>query len=217
MRVLDPGSVTPAGSEDALTIALAIWGAVTGTAGVLLGLIVLWLDRPKLNLHGYWIRRGPDQAKFHIVIHNAGRRPTSVVELGLATSLREPIPDALRNFVDMALVPKDPQDVSDKPLLLSPGATEIFRLDMNNGPLPVHADTPLVIYARAATGRGAVGPETSLRRLLEGGWQPPAGSDPKLLDPLPSGIKVKSAQRWWRWWRWRQRHDLPKPLAMVYF
>jgi hypothetical protein len=187
-----------------MTLALAILGAVTGTAATLLDLLRYAFDRPRLIV-GFNVTRSVEvPAMVGIDVTNRGRRPTTILKAAfrpdVEAELRHPESGAVAASVaaswtiDLTL--------SEEPTVIAAhGGVRRFRTPLNEWPSPIHADVPLRAYViDSYANRPTWGPAPPiLRMLLNNGWQP-TGAPPGALDPA-GPIRPQRVEPRWKLWK----------------
>ena len=78
------------------------------------------------------------------------------------------------------------------------GETAVFGLHLDTFPIPLHADTPLVPYARDGVGGMYLGKaDAGFRKLLDAGWRPKQGTNPALVAPLAPTEHARPRRRFY--------------------
>jgi len=180
--------------------ALAIWGAVTGTAALGPRIFEFLRDRPKLSVSANARVTLDTPASIAVHVANNGRQPTTITEAGFVVAVEY-------EFRNQRWEENRPSDValptlrlSSGSVLVPPGEVAEFKRELTQWPPNVAADFPLRGYAidsRNRTWWGA--PIPLLRRLLDVGWRPPEGTPPELLEPAGIIDARPVAPRWKIW------------------
>jgi hypothetical protein len=195
-----------------MTLFLAIWGAVTGTVGTTVGVLLYLQDRAHIVVHARAQSSGdPARSAIMIWVANKGKRPTTIGAVGLLVAVEDPVPAELDDYVGVALIPREPYDPIERGTPLSPGESIEFLYPVGRR-LLVPYYTPLRAYAADVLGnvtyddaRPFFESFTDLR------WWPPDETDEVLLQPRPSGVRPKQPRP--RWKVWKKRVDLlPRSL-----
>lgn len=184
-----------------------------GTAGAAVALLGFFRDRPHLSLSiNFGIKRG-FSPEIVATVHNTGRQPTTVMEVGLVTEgqaeiVKEGMTIATGNFT-LGLD-------DDRPEVVLPGQVIQLGVSLSRWPGPVHADEPLRLYAIALPNRRVWGPSAPiLRALLNSGWKP-SDAAPEVMRPLPNApVRPKAVEPWWKLWADKElrKPSLPPPQA----
>jgi hypothetical protein len=196
----------------AVTLALAIWGAVTGTASILLEAFKYLRDRPRLSLsvtlgfpRGYSPEIGVD-------VRNQGRQPTTVMKVALRPEGEAEIE---KDGVTLASGQFELGLDDERPVVVMPGQVAQFRVSLTRWPGPIHADEPLRAYVVDSHDRLTWGGTAPLRVFLNEGWRPEEAT-PDVLKPLPGApIRPTAVEPRWKLWKPKElrRPSLPPPQA----
>ena len=113
------------------TLAIAIWGALTGTVATLGGLVSLLRDRPKLEASQQIdvVHAGKDSTA-RLVLHvvNNGRQPVSMFTAGFAMRTERQGPWPRRRLVPLSINAE--AEGPDVPMRLAPGEAITITLDL---------------------------------------------------------------------------------------
>jgi hypothetical protein len=114
-----------------LTLAIAIWGAATGTVATVGGSIALLRDKPILEAsQRVEVSKAGSRSTMRLVLHvvNNGRQPLSVFDAGFATQW-----DRQTRWFRQHLIPVSRHTASqgpDFPMRLTPGESVTITLDL---------------------------------------------------------------------------------------
>jgi hypothetical protein len=197
-----------------VTLALAIWGAVTGTAAILFEAAKYFRDRPKLSLKLHIEMSIGFAPELGVDVRNQGRQPTTVTKVALR-------PDGQAEIQkDGVLIATGRFELGledENPAVVMPGQVEQFRVFLSGWPGPIHADEPLRSYVVDSHDRVSWGPAAPvLRVFLNEGWKPPDDTDPAVLSPLPNApLRPDPVEPRWKVWKPKEfrKPSLPPPQA----
>jgi hypothetical protein len=126
------------------TVALALWGAITGTVSVGVQAATHIRDRVKLNVNVRFFQ-SEQEDRLIIEISNRGRQPTTITEAGFLVKSEVTYEVEERKIVNTA--PLSIRWDDGTPVLLAPGEVHQFSRKLTGWPDPMmHADTPLRAY-----------------------------------------------------------------------
>jgi hypothetical protein len=197
-----------------VTLALAIWGAVTGTAAIAFEAAKYLRDRPKLSLSLHIEMKRGSLPEFGIDVRNQGRQPTTVMKAALRPDGETEIEKdgVLIATGKFALGLED-----ETPTVVMPGHVGQFYASLSKWPGPIYADEPLRSYVVDSNDHLIWGPAAPvLRVLLNDGWKPPADTDPDLLLALPGApLRPEPVEPRWKVWKPKElrKPSLPPPQA----
>lgn len=196
-----------------MTLALAIAGAVAGTAALLFDVLKYLLDRPRLSLKLHFEQRLGSAPEVGIDVRNRGRQPTTIMTAALRPEGTAEIEqDGVKlgeGHLNFAL--------SETPTVVAAhGGVAQFRVLLSRWPGPVHADVPIRAYVVDSHDRLTWGPAAPILRVfLNGGWKPP-DAQPEALVPLPDApLRPEPVEPSWKLWKDRElrKPSLPPPQA----
>ncbi len=106
----------------------------------------------------------------------------------------------------------------ERPEVVMPGEVIQVGVSLGRWPGPIHADTPLRLYAVALPNRRIWGPAAPiLRALLNSGWKPhDATTD--VLTPLPGApLRPRAVEPRWKLWKNKElrKPSLPPPPRLA--
>lgn len=168
--------------------AVAIYAATVGTGSLGLAALAYRTSRESLRLDAPMLqvttgdRLDSDGfAAVDVQVANTGKRPTSLVSVGLHFDV-----DPGENAPQLgSVLLTDPFNGED-PRELGSGQVANFQHVFSDRPLPCHIDTPLTAWAQDARGSTtSAAPAQFFRGWIESGWEPPAGTDPRHLAQEP--------------------------------
>lgn len=200
-----------------MTIAVALSLALA-TAGLLLQLLGHFRDRPELSVHGDTTVTQPNGPYvLHVDVANRGKRPTTIMEVGLEVSGGAWFVD-IKTSGEVNLKRSDvaeikPGDRRTIPLirlshagsvrLLQPGEVAIYEWEPTAAIFPV--DSPLRPYATDSHGRQSWGEaQPFLRRLRNAGWHPGTEAPPR-KKPAVQPLHAAPIAAVWQLWKPRQQ------------
>jgi hypothetical protein len=183
------------------TTALAVLGAVTGTASVGLQASAHFRDRVKLAVGASSTHTIEDVHTLKLRVSNRGRRPTTLVEAGLLIDM-----DVRVEFEATKFITTGPFSIrldDGHPVLLQPGEVHEYTQNLTGWPDPmIHADSPLRPYVMDSFGHQVWAEPTNVfRKLMERGWQPKGAVDARLVEPPPEPLLAKPVTPRWKFWR----------------
>lgn len=199
--------------SDDITLALAVWGAVTGSASAAAAVYTQLRDRPRLKLAGQVQKSMDAESVLAVEISNSGRRPTTVREVGFFEdfaefSFRKPGADE-----PFASSRGEVGCVVARSIFLEAGQTKTFDATTPVFALGRHVDEPLRLYAKDINGRRIWGDASPALRIL-------VGMNPRLESLVPEArqrvvptgetrlpAKVEAS---WKFWK---RRELRQPTA----
>jgi hypothetical protein len=193
------------------TLALAIFGAVTGGLGALLDLLRFTFDRPRLVVGFDVTRSTTEPATIGIDVTNRGRQPTTI----LKAAFRPDTEAEIRHPGSGVVVATGSIDLtlSEEPTVVAAhGGVHQFRVSLKGWPGPFHADEPLRAYViDSHRNKATWGPaQPILRMLLRNGWKP-GDAAPENLDPAPGPIRPKPVESRWKLWKPKELRRPPLP------
>lgn len=182
------------------TTALAIWGAVTGTASVGLQGGASYRDRVNLNVN---VRCHNSETEHVLLIEvsNRGRQPTTIIEVGFLIKA-----EVTYELIERKIVNTAPFKIrwdDGTPVMLKPGELHQFAHDLTDWPDPmIHADSPMRSYAVDSHGRKSWGsPSPFLRMMMGWGWQPKGVVDTRLVEPMDEPLIAEPVTPRWKLWK----------------
>jgi hypothetical protein len=182
---------------EALTLALAIIGTITGVVALTLNIRREWLDRPKLVVSADPLVSPDGTARVIATVENHGRRSVMVRTIGLAWSIE---PGQAPGEHRGEIVINDPWE---RARLDSGGGTKQVVWDATAAP-PTPLDVPLRAFAEHGRGRRVWSrPYLYLRNMANMGWRVPSGTPPEYVADLG---RVIAAPVEARWKIWKPRH-----------
>ncbi|MGA9761263.1 MAG: hypothetical protein WBQ14_02445 [Gaiellaceae bacterium] len=196
-----------------MTTTLAIIGAITGTAALLLDALRYFRDRPKLVIA---IKVNASLGNLPLVgldVANRGRQATTIVKAALQADGEATI---MKDGIEFA-TGKVEQDLSGGALtVVAPGGVARFRWEVDHWPGIIGLDDPVRPYVIDAHGRTTWGEAFPLMRVITGtGWRPSPGTvDPRLLQPAKDPVKPFPVESAWKLWKPKY---LRRPQALPRF
>jgi hypothetical protein len=194
-----------------VTLAIAIWGAVLGTASIALQLMTAVRDRPHLAVDGNATitRGGPYE--FAVKVANRGRRATTVVQVGLEVSggvWQANITASGQQRIVPVIPVSDEGDVR----LLQPGEVTSYEMTPHAVLFPI--DSPLRPYAIDSHGHISWSrAQPFLRWFFDAGWRP-VNAGTELSEPSARPLYVAPVAPVWHVWKprslrgsWRRWSD----------
>lgn len=186
---------------NSVTLGVAIWGAITGTAALYLNAIKVMRDRPKIEV-GMSYGVDPDGPHWEVEVANHGRRPVTVVEAGLRIALDF---DLFTNFSEESLSNTfEPKiwDADVDPYLLAPNEIRRHSHRLTLWPsMLLTAEMPVRAYAIDSYGKGVSSSANhAFIDLLAAGWRPQGTLDPTITK-RDSPIQPKPLAARWKIWR----------------
>jgi hypothetical protein len=174
---------SPQDSQDTLTLALAIIGAVTGTSSVLNAVYTTARDRPRLRMDAHTITSMEHFPKLLVSVTNVGRRPTTVREVGFYSDTYE-----FQHYADLESTEVlhtavgEVGCIVERGTFLEAGESKEFDATMKVIGMQGWADKPLRLYLKDINGKRVWGGASRAVRILFGPNPP--------LDRLPEEIAV---------------------------
>lgn len=192
-----------------MTLAIAIWGAVLATVGILFRLRDTLRDRPSLAVSGHsTITRGGPYF-LRVDVANRGRRATTLMEVGLEVSGGKWTANLNDTGDRPTLIIMRLSNEGDV-RLLQPG--EIASYEKTPTVALYSIDSPMRPYAIDSHGRTTWGRASPFYRwFYNAGWRP-ANDDPRLHSDRP--LYVAPVAPVWHFWKpralrgsWRRWND----------
>lgn len=182
-----------------MTLALAIWGAVLGTASAAFQLLTFLRDRPKLALTTHYAATIGRPPEIGLDVANRGRQATTLMDVAFEVDRELTI---AHEGVELASG-KQKIDLSPNQVrTVLPGEVMRYRLVLKGWPADMaFVDDALRPYVVDSHGRRTWGhAERLLARLVDSGHWRPQNVRPELLQRATGPVVASAVEPRWKIW-----------------